>query len=52
MCEQCQGFDEEDEAALAAAFVARHSKAPVQPVPAAKPQGHALLNRRMPARAS
>lgn len=42
MCQQCQGFDDEDDVdALAAAFVLRQSKA-ASPKPA--PQTHALLN--------
>ena len=46
MCEQCQGFDDEDDAdALAAAFLARQQK------PAAKtaPVSHALSYRKGPA---
>lgn len=36
MCEQCQGFNDEDEAdALAAAFVQRQLRAQVKPAPTA-----------------
>ena len=42
MCQQCDGFDEDDDVeALAAAFVLRQGKA-ASPKPA--PQTHALLN--------
>ncbi|SFV37453.1 hypothetical protein SAMN05216456_2930 [Devosia crocina] len=43
MCEQCQGFDDEDVDALAAAFVAR--RAATQKSAATS---HALLYRRAP----
>ena len=42
MCQQCEGFDEDDDIeALAAAFVLRQGKT-ASPKPA--PQRHALLN--------
>lgn len=45
MCQQCQGFDDDDDIdALAHAFVLRHGKAePAKPAP--QNQHHALLNR-------
>ncbi len=50
MCEHCQGADEdEDIEALAKAFLARHGKPGARDSAPAKPQGHALLNRRAPA---
>lgn len=44
MCQQCQGFDDDDDVdALAHAFVLRHGQvASGKPVPL--PQNHALLN--------
>ena len=43
MCQQCQGFDDDDDVdALAHAFVLRHGKA--EPAKPASQQSHALPN--------
>lgn len=50
MCEQCQAHDDYDDLdALAAAFAARQVKPVAARPDPAKPQGHALFDRRVAA---